>query len=475
LPQNHLSAVAVAFALAWCCFVAYSAAALDHVASDHIMESSFGYGCVIDAGSSGSRIYIHRWSKDGEGDDLKKFEQEPFFADERHVGLGDEQGVVLLGEELLPAAISALPAGVDSGHVPIYLGATAGVRLASESEADDIMDRVRSLLHASGFLFQDDWARAISGDEESIFGWVVANYLRYDGSFPDDSSTYGALDLGGGSTQIALVGKGGGKDLYPLRIGTLYYPLYTESYLGLGADQARVHYVEKIVLRSSNINPCYPNGYNSQDIIGSSNWDECFDGVAKLFEGHPNLRGTEDEDAFADVVPPPAGNDQKYIAMSVFVFVYDFLGLEIGTETRDLKTVKDKAAEVCSMNQEEQTKRYDLHMEDKPPGRKTNKPFAQCFNAAFVYHLLSHGYQMPVDDTPIEVYYDINGGKVQWALGMMLVEANKPDGKRWRESAMGNTTNPYLSLVLVLLALILGVAIRSGRLAAAVRGKNRYH
>ena len=32
---------------------------------------------------------------------------------------------------------------------------------------------------------------------------------------------------------------------------------------------------------------------------------------------------------------------------------------------------------------------------------------------------------MPMKNTPSEVYYDIHGRKVQWALEMMLVEANK--------------------------------------------------
>ena len=39
--------------------------------------------------------------------------------------------------------------------------------------------------------------------------------------------------------------------------------------------------------------------------------------------------------------------------------------------------------------------------------------------------MLSKGYGMPVKNTPSEVYYDIHGGKVQWALGMMLAEQQR--------------------------------------------------
>ena len=79
--------------------------------------------------------------------------------------------------------------------------------------------------------------------------------------------------------------------------------------------------------------------------------------------------------------------------------------------------------------------RYQKFMERKPDLRKTKKPFAQCFNAAFTYHLLSKGYGLPTKQTPIEIYYEIGGTKVQWALGLMLVEANKL-GSMFKESSI---------------------------------------
>jgi len=153
--------------------------------------------------------------------------------------------------------------------------------------------------------------------------------------------------------------------------------------------------------------------------------------------------------------------------MSVFVFVWDFVGLKIGTETDDLNTLKARAGDVCSLTHTQQTTQYDLQMKDRPPRRKTNKPFAQCFNAAFSYHLLSKGYGMPVSKTPIEIYYEINGGKVQWALGLMLIEANKLDwiNKEGKLDTMyrnmGNRTYFHLFMMLIAFSLILGGLIRS--------------
>lgn len=455
----------------------------------------YGYGIIIDAGSSGSRIYLYRWPKVEQQDSATttatttndqssssssstyytKVEPKSIYYDERSIGISSEVGGLEALQEIIISTKNALPKDAIANDIPIYLGATAGMRL-SNGEDDDgsssstkIMDDVRLVLSKSGFRFdKNEWARMISGDEESVYGWLVANYLK-DGSLPnngDDNGnnnnseaapTYGALDLGGGSTQIScLAPMPTTPETFPLVIGNMEYQLYTRSYLYYGADQARERHDTKFVTTPSSsiggsrllksaskkdkanlVNPCYPIGYTHPEtnIAGSSNWDECFDSVAELFTDesreHPNLRGGVLLDV---IVPPPITNtdnnqQQRFIAMSVFVFIWDFLGLETGPATHDLTTLKLNARKVCTLSHDEQMEQYDVTMVNNqhPPSRKTNKAYAQCFNAAYAYHLLHKGYGMDVVDTPIEVYYEINGGKVNWALGMMLVEANNLD------------------------------------------------
>ena len=139
-------------------------------------STSYGYGCIIDAGSSGSRLYLYRWQKGKDDELFRKVDQQALHSDERSIGISSEGGVDML-DELLSSVKGALPSNVDLHDVPIYLGATAGMRLLRTVEADAIMSNIRSILHESGFMFRDDWARIISGDEESVFGWLVANYL----------------------------------------------------------------------------------------------------------------------------------------------------------------------------------------------------------------------------------------------------------------------------------------------------------
>lgn len=47
--------------------------------------------------------------------------------------------------------------------------------------ASSILASVRKTLKSSPFMFEDDYARIISGEEEGLSSWVTVNYLY--GSF----------------------------------------------------------------------------------------------------------------------------------------------------------------------------------------------------------------------------------------------------------------------------------------------------
>ena len=355
-------------------------------------------------------------------------------------GVGVGVGVVVFGIEelraLVESAESALPPGVDPSGVPIFLGATAGMRMIRPPEDGEyVLAAVRSVLRESGFLFsRDDMARIISGEEEGAYDWLVANYLMNDGGIPTPGEVRGAMDLGGASVQVSYLASSSlkmrslsmmrssssndGQRGYPLRIRDVEYPVFTRSLLHYGVDQGRMRYDSELVASfHGNSNPCYPLGYDDPDsnITGSSDWEGCLHSVAGLF----------DEDS-RDNYELPIDHDRKFIAMSALVYIWDYLGLKIGNETDDLIALNANARRVCSLNQTRQAEMYERHIDKKAIiHRRTNNPHAQCFNAAFAYHLLSRGFGLPLADTPIEIYYDIGGTKVQWALGMMLVEANK--------------------------------------------------
>lgn len=389
--------------------------------------AEFEHGCVVDAGSSGSRIFLYRWPKEvGQGSMME------VFSEETAPGISEQERGLAAMQVLIAAAKSTLlQNGVDFHDVPIYLGATAGLRLVEPVERELTMMRIRSFLHQSGFIFQDNWARVITGEEEGVYGWLTINYMMNGGALPILSSpTYGALDLGGASTQISFSSEERQarrylrrEPVFPISIDDSKYLLYSHSFLHHGVDEARSKYAKHIIAAngSTDHNPCYPVGYVDEvtTLPGSSDWDECLRTVSLLFEATSCM---EEEPCFdsSSLSQQLATYKQKFVATSAFVFAWDFLGLRTGPHTDDLSTLNKQAKEICNLDFSHQMRHYQQYKRSRSGSsiRRTSKPYAQCFNAAYSYHLLSKGYSMPVVSTPIEVH-DIKS----WTLGMMLIEA----------------------------------------------------
>lgn len=90
----------------------------------------------------------------------------------------------------------------------------------------------------TGFKFQRDYARVLSGEEEGVFGWLTVNYLLGTLASPH---TLGALDMGGASTQISFIPDQGQsilENIYPLKLPHFMTKnVYTHSFLFYGKDQ----------------------------------------------------------------------------------------------------------------------------------------------------------------------------------------------------------------------------------------------
>jgi Golgi nucleoside diphosphatase len=390
-------------------------------------ENTHGYGCVIDAGSSGSRVYLYRWLNKPQSLISK------YFSHETLPGISDPiNGIPALLDLISLAKSSLVLAGVDVATVPIHLGATAGMRILSPEVEVSIMKEIRSLLQTFGFLFRKEWAKTISGEEEGAFGWLVANYLKNNGKLPSrhTETSYGAIDLGGASAQISFRPTGAIlAHQFPVQVEKTEYSLYTHSFLYYGVDQAHIHFHSLHLDNYTSASPCYPVGYtdHTTGISGTSRWDDCLVSVASLFDKTYDCYhgdGKINRCSFNGIYQPPLEN-KTFIAMSAFVYTWDFLGLRTSSETDDLKSLIKRAQHVCKMPYEEQLKWYDDLLREVVVDRRTNNVHQQCFNAAYAYHLLTTGFGLPVNNTPIEIHGDIDGTQVQWALGMMLVERNK--------------------------------------------------
>lgn len=150
---------------------------------------------------------------------------------------------------------------VDNKDLLIYLGATAGMRMLNLSEPDKatkIIEVIKSKFNLAGLNLKK--ITIITGKEEGLFAWVSANYLS--GSLFQNlnnlsTKSYGILDMGGASVQIA----------YPIRktlenekpsdytqielFGKSYY-VNTFSNLCFGAQQALFRYFNVRILTNFN-------------------------------------------------------------------------------------------------------------------------------------------------------------------------------------------------------------------------------
>jgi golgi apyrase len=107
--------------------------------------------------------------------------------------------------------------------------------------------------------------RIISGEEEGLFGWISVNYLM-DGFGPSNSdrSTYGFLDMGGASTQIAF--EPSSEEQYKTRglmdvrlrlMGgeEISHKVFVTTWLGYGTNQARERYVGQAIKQYEHSRP----------------------------------------------------------------------------------------------------------------------------------------------------------------------------------------------------------------------------
>lgn len=227
------------------------------------------YGLIIDAGSGGSRLHIYSWKarifheapppitvpEDNEqwtqrmGPGVQIFASNP-----------EEVGRHL--QPLMDLAKRQLANYSDIWHhFPVYLKATGGMREVPYEAREILMHHIRLFFYnktTCPFYFQYDFARVISGEEEAAYSWAAANYLMGtllpdsvgSGSALATNTTFGTLDLGGASTQIAFFvpSQDVSSGLFKLQIGSQrHWNIYAVSHLQFGINSARMRHYDDMM------------------------------------------------------------------------------------------------------------------------------------------------------------------------------------------------------------------------------------
>lgn len=211
------------------------------------------YGIILDAGSNGTRIHLFRWLKREYASNitvntLTKPNEVYFYRYEASLSDVPLEHIHEILEFLIANVKDVLKTKYKNGDesqwkkYPLYLQATAGMRLLDSLERDTRMGIIRSVLSnekINPFQFSKEYARVISGEEEGIYGWLSVN-SALNTVFAPASNTYGALDLGGSSVQITFFPTDTSilEDFNGIHINNTSIRLYAHSFIGYGWQDA---------------------------------------------------------------------------------------------------------------------------------------------------------------------------------------------------------------------------------------------
>ncbi|RDA85144.1 hypothetical protein CP532_1564 [Ophiocordyceps camponoti-leonardi (nom. inval.)] len=452
------------------------------------MDSTAQYGVIIDAGSSGTRIYVYKWlsppvaTQRASAEELrslpklklknsKKIHPGVSVYAEKATSVGPEHL-----ESLVQLALDEVPAA-KIPDTPIFLLATAGVRFLAEQAQTALLQEICSYFQTKTSFYLPDCKshiQVISGETEGLYGWIAANYLLGGFDHPakhdhgQDHHTYGFLDMGGASAQVAFApnnteSEKHADDLKLVRMrrldgSPLEYRVFTASWLGFGANKARSRYIESLVASyGSSVteipDPCLPKGLRTsltgeprtnkgsssdRQLVGTGAFKEC------LLKTFPLLRKDapcKDRPCLLNGQHAPAID----FDVNHFVGVSEYWHMThgaFGKEYNEYDFVKyqDAVSEHC--NRDWAAIEADLKKQGHKAEKKAKTAQEACFKACWVINMLHDGIGIPRDNLdggignnatknsvdkakidPFQPIHKVGGVQLTWTLGKMVLYA----------------------------------------------------
>lgn len=146
---------------------------------DKASKCSENYGVIFDAGSTGSRVHVYKFSHCD--NQLPKLLGEHF--EQLKPGLSHYANVKKFPHEaaqslvpLMDFALTHVPVNLQS-CTPVLLRATAGLRLIGAAKADAILKEIQNLFSASVFHVHQNSVALMDGSDEGVYAWITVNYL----------------------------------------------------------------------------------------------------------------------------------------------------------------------------------------------------------------------------------------------------------------------------------------------------------
>ncbi|KAF2121395.1 nucleoside phosphatase family-domain-containing protein [Lophiotrema nucula] len=458
------------------------------------------YGVILDAGSSGTRVHIYRWlnsdkarakASDAQLQSLPVIETDKKWTKKIHPGIStfgpkpEDVGPDHL-EELLTHALKHVPLE-EVPNTPLFLLATAGMRILPEGQRAAVLGEVCDFAKRTT-QFQlpdcDLHVQVIPGETEGLYGWIAANYLLggFDNASEHDHGkghhTYGFLDMGGASAQIAFApnateAEKHANDLTLLRLrnvgGTpMEYKVFVTTWLGFGVNQARQRYVKALSDASPDSlelpDPCLPLGLkitkegkpieagsheeqgHEPYLIGTGKFSECMHQTYPLLEKEKEC--TDSPCLINGQHVPAIDFDvNHFVGVSEYWHTtHEVFEMAHKDKAYDFKTYQERVSEFCSQTWDD----IEKGVGKKKWGKKVDEQTAQevCFKASWLINMLHDGIGVPrvgieelkdsknttkavLDEAkkkgfldPFQAVNKINDVEVSWTLGKMVLYAS---------------------------------------------------
>ena len=452
----------------------------------------------------GTRVYVYKWlnaaraREDAGADELKTLPElitHKKWTKKTHPGVSTYgTKPELVGREhlqpLIDHALKHVPHS-EVEHTPFFLLATAGMRLLPDHQRTAVLGEICKYVQTNTKFQAPDCdlhIQVIPGATEGLYGWVAANYLLGGFDFPKDHEhgkghhTYGFLDMGGASAQIAFApnateAEKHANDLTMLRLRTIdgmpqEHRIFVTTWLGFGANEARRRFVDALKESVGGSakeypDPCLPSGLKATlagtpilpgspeeaghepHLLGTGKFDECIRQTYPLLEKDKPcndspclLGGTHVPAIDFDVNHFVGVSEYWHTTHSIFEMDHD-------NKAYDFKTYQNRINQFCSQPWAD----IVAGVEKKTWGKKVDEKTAEevCFKASWLINMLHEGIGVPrvgleMEESsgkhrnettkqliegakskgfldPFQAVDKIEGTEVSWTLGKMVLYA----------------------------------------------------
>lgn len=316
---------------------------------------------------------------------------------------------------------------------PIFLLATAGMRLLGDMERQLLLGHVCSYARAnSDFMLPDCdvHIQVIPGVTEGLYGWIATNYLLGSFDAPENGdagkghNTYGFLDMGGASAQIAFApnateSQRHADDLTLLRLRNIdgspqEHRVFVASWLEFGVREARRRYVEALKTASGTdgVNeelpdPCLPAGLRTSfdgeslgpgertgpSLLGTGKFDECLRQTFPLLQKDAPC---PDQPCLLHGVHTPAidFDINHFVGISEYWHTTnDIFEAGLKDKAYDFNTYQDRVRSFCSQDWSD----IEAGVHRHEWGKKIDLDSAHeiCFKSSWIINMLHSGIGVP--------------------------------------------------------------------------------